>query len=256
MLGKVQPSTVRPVDMLAGLNANEILHIDVSFTHLALIAIGYRLLPAHVTQFNIFLQDLFLSSSATLFRVPVDQNEAVGSRCDADIIDAVTATGVRMWSPEYKDWVEVTVRGNVCVPREHSRNSPGKVVSCRTNEIVSGSIVDLGGVYLLFQGAHQMKRQASAEAPHKMLFDINIQRPRCPVLFSTIAVQYTSDRDKLVNTYAKKFAMKLPGKVSSLDCKALDLSNGFGDSEIQSMSPHVFTSCGHVHAFSKELLGR
>lgn len=174
-------------------------------------------------------------------------------------VDALPSGGVRVWSPIFEDWVEVSVRGNVCVPRENNNNVAGQVLSFRTNEITSGSIIDVGGAYVLFQGAHLMSRQVPPDTPDNMLKDINKKRPHCPVLFQAIEAQYLSDRDKLINTYVRKFSLNHPERSPLLERKSLIRTTVSADGstdDADATLPFVFSSCGHVYAYSKELFGR
>lgn len=199
---------------------------------------------------------LFVSSSATRLHVCNEYDGTIGSNGTTfgHIIDALPAIGVRMWSPVFKDWVEISVRGNVYLPREDTKNGLGEIASHRTNEIVNGSIIDVGGSFLLFQGASQVRRQIVQDTPKNILLDINKMRPHCPVMFSKIEVRYMSDREKLLNSFKSKFVNKNFGTGISLEWMESAIANSFDDSE--ATHPFVFTSCGHVHAFSRELIGR
>jgi hypothetical protein len=178
------------------------------------------------------------------------------------MVDALPAVGVCVWSPVHRDWVEVSVRGNVYRPRESNNDTVERSLSFRTNELVSGSIIDVSGAYLLFQGAQQINSQrTSSVSPANILRDINKKRPHCPVLFSSIEAQYLSDRDRLVDSYSKKFALNPSGQSGA---PSLVGSNGTvssyrgndGNGDSATAPPFVFTACGHVHAYSKEFIGR
>ena len=207
------------------------------------------------------IQVLFVSSSWTRIYVPIEPHGAVGSAGSSfgQTLDALPAGGVRVWSTVFEDWVEVSVRGNVCIPRENNTNIAGQVLAFRTNEITSGSIIDVGGAYLLFQGAHRMSNQVPADTPDNMLKDINKKHPHCPVLFQAIEVQYHSDRDKLIHAYVRKFSLNHPERSPVMERKSLlrtTVSSHGCAEDTDNTQPFVFTSCGHVHAYSKELFGR
>ena len=69
-----------------------------------------------------------------------------------DHLDGFSTYGIKILQPEVGEWLEVSVRGGVFHPREHLSDSP--VVQVETewgNQLTDGTIIDLGGVLLLFQ---------------------------------------------------------------------------------------------------------
>lgn len=204
-------------------------------------------------------QVLFLSPSVSRVYAPLNTEEAIGSSGTGfgRTVDALSGAGVYVWSPVFKDWTEVSVRGNVFTPREIKKDGGDRILSFRTNEIVAGSIIQLSGAYLLFQGAHQLSSQMlSCHSPAEMLRDINMKRPHCPVLFSSIEAQYLSHRDRLVDSFSKKFAINPVGSAQVVGCTKGTMSTFRSEETADSAPPFVFTACGHVHAYSKEFIGR
>jgi hypothetical protein len=70
-------------------------------------------------------------------------------------MDGFTSFGIRLFQPDIKEWVEVSVfgdtfeprpiLGDTIFPRYRSHRSP------LGNMLVQGSVIDLGGVLVLFQ---------------------------------------------------------------------------------------------------------
>jgi hypothetical protein len=202
--------------------------------------------------------------------------------------DAITAIGVRLWSPAHRDWVEISVQGNVFEPRIAAQQ-PGRRRADRTNELVSGSIIDIGGAYLLFQHQRDVSTsQASGTAPSAaaIIASINSKRPQCPVLMRSLQLEYCSTRDRLLQSLSQSLCQECqhgscnlqgrhrhssagtlhsflatPASVSGssrlgqsrADCEGTTLAQLEDEAAVQ---PYVFTACGHVHSYSKELAGR
>jgi hypothetical protein len=73
--------------------------------------------------------------------------------------DALTTYGVKLWRPDTRDWVEISIRGKPYEPR-NILNVPGKKIKrILGNQLIDGSIIDLCGATLLFQSVSTMSRQ-------------------------------------------------------------------------------------------------
>ena len=97
-------------------------------------------------------------------------------------IDGFTTYGVKIWQPEVRQWLELSIMGNTYAPRELTSGLHQKIIFCiynygwteqyryvgitgqngpevstsLGNQLTEGSMIDLGGVTLLFQGPIHM----------------------------------------------------------------------------------------------------
>ncbi len=91
-----------------------------------------------------------------------------------------------------------------------------------------------------------------AVSPSTVISTINKKNPQCPVLLRPISVKYLSDRERLMSAFNScsqiidfnNFNLTHKGKLFANEMNMLE------------SIPFVFTACGHVHAYSKELIGR
>ncbi len=92
---------------------------------------------------------------------------ATGSECPEhkDIVDGFTTFGVKVWHPDTARWVEISVLGHAYEPRTECAQMPGRRVSLSGSDVRlpfnmlrNGSIVDIGGVAMVFQGPVSMAR--------------------------------------------------------------------------------------------------
>ena len=57
-----------------------------------------------------------------------------------------------------EQWIEVSVLGETYVPRNHHTSIPSeRVTNQYSNQLTNGTIIDIGGVSLLFQNPVQME---------------------------------------------------------------------------------------------------
>lgn len=85
-------------------------------------------------------------------------NEAI---VEKDCVDGFSTFGIKILQPEVGAWVEVSVRGRVFEPRYQPSDAP--IVQMDTslgNLLTEGTLIDLGGVVLVFHSPITM-----AEAP-------------------------------------------------------------------------------------------
>jgi hypothetical protein len=217
--------------------------------------------------------------------------------------DALPPHGVRVWSPETGQWAQVSVEGRTRVTGPSTitrgegegegklhRNSSNS--SSSSNELVDGSIIDLGGALLLFrktppsspshkssytrsgQGRGKVKGAAQARgkgkskggevvtvkaerevSPRAVLRALNKLRPQCPVLMHTIHFPaFLSPATRGLRMWERIKDCPDTGMLSSSGHNlTVPLSDFSGIDE--GRVPYVFTACGHVHGYSQELEG-
>ena len=113
--------------------------------------------------------------------------------------DALTTFGVRLWRPDTKEWVEISVRGR-CHTMRDSPDQPGMLLSPSyyTNELIEGSVIDLCGVSFVFQSpttmATNLRRQVE---PLEVIRSLNALKPQCPVHLSGITFTHLSDGERM-----------------------------------------------------------
>jgi hypothetical protein len=167
--------------------------------------------------------------------------------------DALSALGVRLWHPSHRIWTEVSVLGNIYESRLTAA-TPGKRLRHLSNELSSGSIIDVAGTLILFHSG-------SIKFPSKQsdwIERINAKKPLCPVLLRRIKLEPHSNRNMMIQSYANRMnPHRLAEHVSNEIHRSMSVSqkedsydNGFMN------APFVFTACGHVHSYSKELVGK
>lgn len=84
-------------------------------------------------------------------RVHVPHDQAL------DQIDGFSTFGVKILQPEVGEWLEVSVRGSVFHTRGMITDSPMvQVESDWGNQLTEGTLIDLGGVILLYQSPIKM----------------------------------------------------------------------------------------------------
>lgn len=82
--------------------------------------------------------------------IPLDQNLEEG-------LDGFSTFGIKILQPEVGEWLEVSVRGGVFHTRSQMHDSPVQQVETDWgNQLTEGTLVDLGGVLLMFQSPVQM----------------------------------------------------------------------------------------------------
>lgn len=150
--------------------------------------------------------------------------------------------------------------GKVFAPRksyiisEQNKFVPGERLPL-TNELLDGSIIDLGGCLLLFKSSvnESVSIENGTSEELNMVKTMNAHRPHCPVLFqplqfSTISLQEKQHR---MWNYVKS-AHHLPNFSRNSTAPEFFLD----DLNPQHSTPYVFSSCGHVYGYSKQLEGR
>lgn len=191
--------------------------------------------------------------------------------CHDGTKDAFTTHGVRMWSPSRKEWAEVSVQGGLFTPTRSPEVYAGRAAPVpmegRSNELESGCILDLGGVLLLYQGPLYDSGDVSAACPPWRVTDnitlrivqcMNSLRPQCPVLMDSI--HFTSSppaKQRAQHLWEQQrgcFDRPLRSKHPAAAGRT-HIERGAEGCQ-QDHIPYVFAACGHVHGYSKELVGR
>ena len=95
-------------------------------------------------------------------------------------IDGFTTFGIKLWQPEVKKWYEVSVFGKTYdisyytstamsspASQPGSGSKPSVIRSSRLgNLLTDGSIIDIHGVYLLYQSPIKMARTSNSVSEH------------------------------------------------------------------------------------------
>ncbi|CAM9116456.1 unnamed protein product [Ectocarpus fasciculatus] len=181
--------------------------------------------------------------------------------------DAVTPFGIRILKPEIGEWREVTVAGAIRRLRAAGRlDTIGDLVPGETNELTSGTIIDIGGVQMLYESAQQMARLGGVQ-PSQVIELLNDRKPQCPVQLQTLQfkpwqpppISSTPSEtggasgDAAVATAAAAGAAA-DGVVGAEDVGEInDAQGNDGDTEGKALVPHIFPACGHVQGYAKQL---
>ena len=123
-------------------------------------------------------------------------------------------------------WREVSVNGAMRAHIRPRMTAAGQRVPTNNahddSRLTNGTVIDLGGIPLLFESAEAMAAPGRVE-PKEIMDDFNARRPQCPVQMHTIRIEYDSERR---------------------------------DATPSDRRPYIFPACGHVHAYAPELVGR
>ena len=88
-------------------------------------------------------------------------NKVCGEADDTTSVDGFTTFGLKIWQPEVKKWVEISVLGNAYKCREEATISPTKskfLTTSHGNILTNGTIIDVGGISMMFQSPVAMSR--------------------------------------------------------------------------------------------------
>jgi hypothetical protein len=188
--------------------------------------------------------------------------------------DATPLKSITVLSPLTGKWGEVTVMGNINVL--NSLN----LEKAFTNELHDGSIIDIGGVLLLFQkpqlaemnstlSNHGNTKCSDYESPNHIVRNINKQGPQCPVMLQTIEFPDVLSRKERslhiweniksgnINLTATSLVNSSNSSTSQshISNSLVSLSSHSGTSD-ESSRPYVYPACGHVFGYSRELSER
>ncbi len=76
-------------------------------------------------------------------------------------MDGFTTFGLKIWQPEVKTWVEISVLGNTYKCREEATIWPTKaniLTTSHGNILTNGTVIDVGGISMMFQSPVAMSR--------------------------------------------------------------------------------------------------
>lgn len=170
--------------------------------------------------------------------------------------DSLTTFGIRVWRPDVMCWREISVLGHATDIRHKLTGESGEPVNTdashmQQNELVDGTIVDLAGVSFIFQSPQTAERKLLKE-PQQTIRRLNNLKPQCPVLMHTIRFVHVPPKER-VKRAAHRMTTEGEGvqRTGTFHIPAVDYSDVDEDRR-----PYVFPSCGHVHAYSKALIGR
>lgn len=124
--------------------------------------------------------------------------------------DWLTSCGMRLWRPDTRTWVEISVCGQAFFPRESltragaSMPPPAQLFdgSCpepdwRWNKLCDGCILDLAGTYVLYQSAAAMACTVFTP-PAEVLGKLHALRPSCPVLLQGVKFTHQTDAERML----------------------------------------------------------
>jgi hypothetical protein len=136
--------------------------------------------------------------------------------------------------------------------------TPGRRLKHLNNELVDGSIIEVAGFYMLYQSADHAISTLHSSKHLSWIERINANKPICPVLLRPIKIDKLSQRDVAMHFFQKinRFGGVADHQLA-LGRRSLSMSDHDEiASDVFDGIPLVFTSCGHVHSFSKELSGK
>ena len=117
----------------------------------------------------------------------------------------------------------------------------------KLNELKDGTFIAVGGIVMLFQRPESIRNHEMD--PRKVIENFNSMNVQCPVMMHTIQFHYIPCHEKL-----KRAVKRLR------DCIDTGLDEGptpqFDDCVSEDRRPFVFPACGHVHGYSKSLVGK
>eukprot|EP01033_Poteriospumella_lacustris_P008022 gene8022-5773_t len=219
-----------------------------------------------------------------------------------DSRDAFTTHGVWMRKPQWSEWIEVSATGllySYTDPMDSASSPLVKPSSKRrrllknalyTNVLEDGTLIDVGGVLLLYQSPMTMVLHAKkAQDPRQIVEQWRSCGPQCPVQLHDIV--FDPNSASTVNGADRK--RRAQRKVFEEECYKLDIGatslsgdadlhlkrNRVGDCPISPLygdichsyhtpvhipfvdyqhipenhRPYVYPACGHVHAYHKSL---
>jgi len=147
------------------------------------------------------------------------------------VMDGLTTNGVLIMQPESgfnlkcepRSWKEASVCGNMFSLRS-SRSAPksGEKLDNADNILRDGTLIDLCGTTLLWRSYTENGDMMPVANPHNidlLIYNLNQERPQCPVGLSTLAFPGRSRAMQQVSEFDKK------------------------------KQPWVYLTCGHVHGW-------
>ena len=198
--------------------------------------------------------------------------------------DSLTRVGVRLWQPSQRAWAEVSCLGQLCsLPRPSplQAGAPLDPAAGWSNELQHGSIIDVGGVCLVFfrpspspaaaaagtgtgtgagtgagtgsgTGAGTGADACADAEAEAVVASFNDQHPVCPIMMGPIDFSFVAARERALNAYRR---LEREGgsyhKSRPFAIPLTDLSHVAADRR-----SYVFPACGHIFGCHRELRGR
>jgi hypothetical protein len=216
---------------------------------------------------------------------------------EGKIIDGFTKYGIKIFQPTIGEWLELSVLGNTydsySSPSSSSSSSsssslasPSSFVphSCNlANQLVDGTLLDVGGVLLMFQDPITMMKSlyssSLSDHPSNIVKQLNDLKAHCPVLFNEIEFYYLNEQEKYqiirkkvemddifplayhsgpihipTSTFSSTLSVGSPSSSFSSMSSIVDNHIFPGPSHIaEDHRSFVFPYCGHVFAYHKSL---
>lgn len=197
-------------------------------------------------------------------------------RCDKDnaTIDGLTTFGIRFYKPSIGEWREVSILGQIRVPRTDNLATAGKPCPKEDNILTTGTIIDIGGVQLLYESPESMLSAAMTQTT--VIREFAKLRPQCPVQLHTIRfdgwkrVKHEALEDRSKPRSEEKCEehssgsgeknAPTPAPALQSPTYARESPHAHADVHEQPMvemeierAPFVFPACGHVHGYAPEL---
>jgi hypothetical protein len=209
---------------------------------------------------------------------------------EGKIIDGFTKYGIKIFQPTIGEWLELSVLGNTYdsyssppPPSSSCASSSFLPHSCNlANQLVDGTLLDIGGIFLMFQDPITMMKSlyssSLSDHPSNIVKQLNDLKAHCPVLFNEIQFYYLNEQEKYQMILKKvekddifplayhNGPIHIPSSGSTFT-SSLSPSSSF--SSLSAVTDHhifpapshiaedhrsfVFPCCGHVFAYHKSL---
>ena len=121
-----------------------------------------------------------------------------------------------------------------------------------TNQLINGMLIDVGGIFFIFQDPIAMARASQDEIDSTTVMNsLREMRPICPVLFNEIQFQYQSPMEcylQILRQNDETDAFPVYSKVGPIHVPFVN-----NDEVPEDVRAYVFPACGHVSGFHKSL---
>lgn len=163
-------------------------------------------------------------------------------------LDELTTFGLKLWIPNLKEWIEISVLGNCYSIRETKDNLGKQLGSPYSNELVDGSIIDLHGVSILFRGPQHLQSLSCKNNRH-YIDEINQLKIQCPVQLHTLEFSYSDAHSRSIEEFRKLDSFYLPSQSYAIPVISKNQSN-------ENKTPYIFPACGHVFGYHSGLVNK
>jgi pellino protein len=181
-------------------------------------------------------------------------------------LDGFTRYGIRIRHPvaneqsqpgEQSGWLEVSVLGNVYENRRHVHHlavPTNPSTHPLQNQLVDGTLIDLGGIILMFQDPITMADSlfsSDSRRSEMVMESLNRRKPICPVLFNEIQFSCSSQMDTyrhFLQEIEEQDHFPIYRHHGPIHLPITDYSE-----VTEGARSYVFPSCGHVYGYHKSI---